>query len=156
MNVVGPKIRQLRQEKDWTQEALAARCNILDWDISRGTLAKIESQLRRVTDQEVVVFAKALRVDIEQIYRQPKPARQTVKKPRRWGFFNCWLRLSGLELLSKLVSHIQQGSLSGLPIDTGVSNRDTILHFVGIAGEFLIAPFKVALNHHTNNRAVAF
>ena len=77
MNVVGPKIRQLRQEKDWTQESLAARCNILDWDISRGTLAKIESQLRRVTDQEVVVFAKALRVDIEQIYRQPKPARQT-------------------------------------------------------------------------------
>ena len=77
MNVVVPKIRQLRQEKDWTQEALAARCNILDWDISRGTLAKIESQLRRVTDQEVVVFAKALRVDIEQIYRQPKPARQT-------------------------------------------------------------------------------
>ncbi|MGB2260613.1 MAG: helix-turn-helix domain-containing protein [Porticoccaceae bacterium] len=77
MNVVGPKIRQLRQEKGWTQEALAARCNILDWDISRGTLAKIESQLRRVTDQEAVILARALRVEIEQIYRQPEPAKQT-------------------------------------------------------------------------------
>jgi transcriptional regulator with XRE-family HTH domain len=77
MNVAGPKIRQLRQEKGWTQEALAARCNILDWDIRRGTLAKIESQLRRVTDQEAVILARALRVEIEQIYRQPEPAKQT-------------------------------------------------------------------------------
>jgi len=76
MNVIGPKIRQLRQEQNWTQEALAARCNVLDWDISRGTLAKIEAQLRRVTDQEVVILAKALRVKIEKIYSQPEPARQ--------------------------------------------------------------------------------
>ena len=76
MNVIGPKIRQLRQEQNWTQEALAARCNVLDWDISLGTLAKIEAQLRRVTDQEVVILAKALRVKIEKIYSQPEPARQ--------------------------------------------------------------------------------
>ena len=76
MNVIGPKLRQLRQEQNWTQEALAARCIILGWDISRGTLAKIEAQLRRVTDQEVVILAKALRVKIEKIYSQPEPARQ--------------------------------------------------------------------------------
>ncbi len=72
MNIVGPKIRQLRQDKGWTQDALAARCNILDWDISRGTLAKIESQLRRVTDREVVILAAALKVEIQQVYRLPQ------------------------------------------------------------------------------------
>ena len=51
-----------------TQEALAARCNVLKWDISRSTLAKIESQVRRVTDEEVALLAKALKVDVEQLY----------------------------------------------------------------------------------------
>ena len=41
---------------------LAAKCGVLGWDISRGTLAKIESQVRCVTDKELVVLAKALKV----------------------------------------------------------------------------------------------
>ena len=51
-----------------TQEALAARCNIKRWDISRSTLAKIEAQVRRVNDEEVVLFAQALNVDITELY----------------------------------------------------------------------------------------
>ncbi|MGB1808477.1 MAG: helix-turn-helix domain-containing protein, partial [Porticoccaceae bacterium] len=53
MNVIGPKVRALRASKRMTQEALAARCNIKRWDISRSTLAKIEAQVRRVNDEEV-------------------------------------------------------------------------------------------------------
>ena len=68
MNVVGPRIKQIRAAKGLTQEALAARCNILNWDISRGTLAKIESRLRRVTDAEVALLAEALKVDIDELY----------------------------------------------------------------------------------------
>ena len=48
MNVIGPKVKALRASKRMTQEALAARCNIKKWDISRSTLAKIEAQVRRV------------------------------------------------------------------------------------------------------------
>jgi transcriptional regulator with XRE-family HTH domain len=51
-----------------TQEALAARCNIKRWDISRSTLAKIEAQVRRVNDEEVALLAKALNVDIKELY----------------------------------------------------------------------------------------
>jgi transcriptional regulator with XRE-family HTH domain len=51
-----------------TQEALAARCNIKRWDISRRTLAKIEAQVRRVNDEEVVLLAQALNVDITELY----------------------------------------------------------------------------------------
>lgn len=68
MNFVGPKIKLIRVSKGLTQEALAARCNVLKWDISRGTLAKIESRIRRVTDAEVALLAEALRIDIQELY----------------------------------------------------------------------------------------
>ncbi|HEX7048231.1 MAG TPA: helix-turn-helix transcriptional regulator [Gammaproteobacteria bacterium] len=70
MNVVGPQVRKIRETQSLTQEALVARCNVLKWDVSRGTLAKIESQVRRVTDDEVALLAKALRVDIRELYSQ--------------------------------------------------------------------------------------
>lgn len=68
MNVVGPKIRELRESKGMTQEEFAARCNVNDWDISRGTFAKIEAQVRRVTDDEVARWAEILGVDLKELY----------------------------------------------------------------------------------------
>ena len=71
MNIVGPKIRQIRESKNLTQEELATRCNLLDWDITRSTLAKIESQVRRVTDEEILLLAKALKVNVNELYKKP-------------------------------------------------------------------------------------
>lgn len=68
MNTIGPKIKALREAQGLTQEAFTVRCNLLEWDISRGTLAKVESQVRRVTDDEVALFAKALGVEIGKLY----------------------------------------------------------------------------------------
>jgi len=68
MNLIGPNVKVFRDQQGLTQSELAARCNLLDWDISRGTLAKIESRVRRVTDYEVVLLAKALKIDIEQLF----------------------------------------------------------------------------------------
>jgi transcriptional regulator with XRE-family HTH domain len=68
MNVVGPKVRQIRESQNMTQEQLVARCNLLKWNISRGTLAKIESRVRRVTDEEVVLLAKALKINVTDLY----------------------------------------------------------------------------------------
>lgn len=68
MNIIGPKVKQVRESQGMTQEELATRCNIINWDISRSTLAKIESQVRRVTDEEVALLAKALKVNIEKLY----------------------------------------------------------------------------------------
>ena len=62
-NVVGPQIRKLRDQQRLTQPMLAARCRRWGWDLSRQTLAKIEVQLRWVSDFELVCLAKALRVD---------------------------------------------------------------------------------------------
>jgi len=68
MNLVGPQVRNIRELQGLTQEELVTRCNLLDWGISRGTLAKIESQVRRVTDEEVALLAKVLKVDINELY----------------------------------------------------------------------------------------
>ena len=70
MNIIGPQIKRLREQYNMTQEELAAQCNLLGWNISRGTLAKIESQVRRVTDSEVALIAKVLKVDISALYEE--------------------------------------------------------------------------------------
>ena len=46
-----------------TQKQLASTCCLLGFALSRGTLAKIESQNRQVTDFEIRYFAKALKVN---------------------------------------------------------------------------------------------
>jgi transcriptional regulator with XRE-family HTH domain len=66
-NIVGPQIRKLRYQQGLTQEMFAARCAILGWDLSRGTLSKIEAQLRCVTDSELVILAKALKVEVNAV-----------------------------------------------------------------------------------------
>ncbi|MCH8847215.1 MAG: helix-turn-helix transcriptional regulator [Proteobacteria bacterium] len=44
----------------------------MEWDINRSTLAKIESQVRRITDEEAALLAKALKVKISELYKQTK------------------------------------------------------------------------------------
>jgi len=76
-NIVGPVIRQLREQQKLTQPLLVAKLNLLGWDISRETLAKIEAQFRWVADFELVQLAEALRVDAGEILDQ---ATQTAEK----------------------------------------------------------------------------
>lgn len=68
MNIIGKNVRLIREKKGWTQEQLAAKCNLIDWGISRSTLAKIESNVRGVTDIEVNYLAVALDIEIEILF----------------------------------------------------------------------------------------
>jgi hypothetical protein len=47
---------------------LAARCRRWGWDLSRETLAKIETQFRWVSDFEILCLAKALKVSPESLW----------------------------------------------------------------------------------------
>ena len=76
-NVIGAQVRRTRYARELTQDMLAARCGALGWDISRGTLSKIEAQVRRVTDRELWYLATALRTSLEDLY--PKK----MKPPKR-------------------------------------------------------------------------
>ena len=68
MNQIGPTVRRLREKKGWTQEQLVAHCHLLGWEISRGTLAKMEAQVRRITDIEVALLAQSLKVSVNQLF----------------------------------------------------------------------------------------
>ncbi len=67
-NVVGAQVRKLRSARNLSQADFAAKCNLLGWDISRGTLAKIEAGVRCVTDAELFVLARVLRVDLGALF----------------------------------------------------------------------------------------
>ena len=72
-------VRKLRYAQGLTQDLLAARCGVLGWDLSRGTLSKIEARVRCVTDHELWYLATALRASLEDLY----PARmRPPRKPR--------------------------------------------------------------------------
>ena len=66
-NIIGPQVRQLRYERALSQPALAAKCQLLGWDISRDTIAKIEGQTRWVGDSEFVFLALALDVPLHRL-----------------------------------------------------------------------------------------
>ena len=67
-NLVGPVIRKIRYQRGMTQAMLTARCNRVGWDIGENTIAKIEAQIRCVTDKEIVHLAKALGVKIQDFF----------------------------------------------------------------------------------------
>lgn len=80
LNILGPKLRQVREERGWTQDQVAAKCQVLGFDLTRGTLAKIESRVRAVSDHEIPYLAKVLRCSIESLF--PKRLEQIIRKPR--------------------------------------------------------------------------
>lgn len=68
MNRIGPQIKKIREQQELTQDQLAAKCNLVRLDLSRSTLAKIEAQVRRVTDIEVELIARSLGVEISDLF----------------------------------------------------------------------------------------
>ena len=67
-NIIGDQLQKLRLEKQFSQEQLAAKCGVLGWDVSRSTLAKVEVQIRCVNDEELFILAKALRVEMHDLF----------------------------------------------------------------------------------------
>lgn len=79
LNAVGGQIRKMRRTVGITQAMLVARCNLIGGEFSRGTLAKIEAQIRGVSDRELFVFAKVFGVTMEDLF--PKGFTTKSMKP---------------------------------------------------------------------------
>jgi transcriptional regulator with XRE-family HTH domain len=77
-NLVGPQIRQLRSKSGLSQPALAAACQRLGWDVGRDIIARIESQVRHVTDAELLYLANALASPLEALF----PGGAGISKPK--------------------------------------------------------------------------
>lgn len=63
-NVVGPQVAAVRASLGLSQDALSARCARLGWAVSENGITKIETRVRCVTDHELFVLARALRVKL--------------------------------------------------------------------------------------------
>ena len=67
-NVVGPLLRTHRTKAGLTQKELADLCQRRGIKLTRGTLAKIEAQVRFVKACELFIIAKSLAVPLEEFY----------------------------------------------------------------------------------------
>jgi transcriptional regulator with XRE-family HTH domain len=76
LNMVGPQVRRLRYEKGWSQNILAAKLQLLGWDIDRVGAAKIESRLVRVEDYELLYFTRVFNVGLTDLFPKIDPSRR--------------------------------------------------------------------------------
>ena len=68
LNVIGPRVRKLRDNKGWSQGTLARRLQLLGWSVSRHSVAKLELQIRRVSDCELMYVARVLGVPPNELF----------------------------------------------------------------------------------------
>jgi transcriptional regulator with XRE-family HTH domain len=63
-------VQKARDRKGWTQYDLSAKLQLFGWDVSRESLAKLETQQRRVPDGELLAIAKVLGVRTDDLFPQ--------------------------------------------------------------------------------------
>ena len=76
LNVVGPQVRKFRNRKGWTQAVLAQKLQLQGWSVSLGSVGKLEAQLRRVPDCELLFLAKVLGVTGNDLLPKNIPLKQ--------------------------------------------------------------------------------
>jgi len=76
LNVVGPQVQKFRVRKGWTQPVLAQKLQLQGWSVSTGSVGKLEAQLRRVPDCELMFLARVLGVSISDLFPKGAPLRQ--------------------------------------------------------------------------------
>jgi transcriptional regulator with XRE-family HTH domain len=86
-NIVGPQARRFREQRGWSQNAFAAKCQMAGWDISRGIVAAIEGRVRWVGDFELMLVAKVLRINpIELLPRQLAMSELILRRIKFYSF----------------------------------------------------------------------
>jgi len=73
---------KLRNERNWSQPDLAARCQRMGWNIGRDTIAKIEDQRRWVGDFELIGLATVLNVPVQCLVTNKKRALELLLKAK--------------------------------------------------------------------------
>lgn len=72
MNMIGSRLRELRNEKGLSQQALSDKLQLEAIYVCRGSISRIEDKLRTVTDIELYGLAKVLDVRVEDLFEPRK------------------------------------------------------------------------------------
>ncbi|MES2568603.1 MAG: helix-turn-helix transcriptional regulator [Verrucomicrobiota bacterium] len=75
-NIIGPQVRRFRVQQNLSQSELAVRLQLAGLDWGRVALAKIEGQIKKVSDAEIYVIARVLGVQIDTLF----PEEERVKE----------------------------------------------------------------------------
>lgn len=67
-NLLGATVERLRVAQNLTRDDVAARSQIIGWEISSYVVKRIESGEREVTDIEIRKLAKVLRVPVAVLF----------------------------------------------------------------------------------------
>lgn len=77
-NLIGKQVNRARNSLGLSQAALAAKCQRKGWDLSRDVLARIETEVRGITDKEMAILSDALGVPIQELL-PPRVVQKYVK-----------------------------------------------------------------------------
>ena len=66
-NVAGQKIRSLREASGLSQEQLAAKIQLVGYNINQKAISRIETGERVLADYELIYFANALSVSVNEL-----------------------------------------------------------------------------------------
>lgn len=69
-NIVGEKVKKFREERKLSQKDLSEKLETQAIYICRGSISRIETHERTVTDFELRAMAKILRVSIEELFEE--------------------------------------------------------------------------------------
>lgn len=68
-NLIGNKVKQLRQEKGLSQQQLSDKLETLAIYICRGSISRIEDGSRTVTDIELMGLSQILSTPVEDFFK---------------------------------------------------------------------------------------
>ncbi len=66
-NICGKKVAQIRKSQGISQRKLAAKMQLLGYDVDYFFIMRVENGERFVTDIDLVIFARALEVPLEEL-----------------------------------------------------------------------------------------
>ena len=69
-NLIGEKIKQLRIDKNWSQQKVSDQLEMLAIYICRGSISRIEDKSRTVTDIELYGLAQVFGVSIQELFEE--------------------------------------------------------------------------------------
>ncbi len=67
-NLCGQTIARIRREKKLSQRKLAAKMQLLGFDVDHYFIRRVENGERFVTDIDLVIFIRALEVSVEDLF----------------------------------------------------------------------------------------
>ena len=68
MNMVGENIRKYRIKRGYSQQTLSNKLELLGVYICRGSISRIEEQLRTISDIELFALAKVLDIPLDALF----------------------------------------------------------------------------------------